>query len=117
MQFGRLASNTAGVGRVTLTRRADDGRQERSTSPTIGGERIHRPLRSAWVSGNTNTYTPYIVLGVSANPTTIKINQTSTITANLSKDNNGATVTDLAVFTGQPVTFGNATRGTITPHL
>ena len=112
MHFGRLASNSAGVGSNFDAPATTGGGTVNITDNWWG---TNSPATTISLgSGNTNTYTPFIVLGVSANPTTIKINQTSTITANLSKDNNGATVSDLAVFTGQPVTFGNATLGTVT---
>ncbi len=111
MHFSRLANNTPN--------------NLAQPSPTVGSPGTVTATDNWWGTNspattisqgitNASVYTPYIVLGVSANPTTVKTNQTSTFTADLSKDENGATVTDLAVFNGQPITFGSATGGTIT---
>ncbi|MGA7238599.1 MAG: CSLREA domain-containing protein [Bryobacteraceae bacterium] len=111
MRFGRLANNTPS----NLTQPAPaNGIAPGTVTATDNWWGTNSPATTI-SQGVTSTgvYTPYIVLGVSANPTTVETNQTSTLTADLSKDNSGTTVSDLAVFNGQPITFGNATGGTI----
>ncbi len=61
-------------------------------------------------------FAPYLVLGLTANPTTVKINTTSQLTASFLTDSglNPVAASDLGVLTGVPITFPNPLLGTIT---
>lgn len=59
----------------------------------------------------TATFSPWLVLSLSANPTSIPITTTSTLTADLTHDSNGGT--GFSVPDGTPATFGSPTLGTI----
>ena len=66
-------------------------------------------------SGTVN-FDPFIVLTHSASPSKIRINQSTTLTGDMSKDNhgNGAALTgNLNVIVGLPITFNNPVLGTI----
>src|SRR5262249_23013798 len=66
-------------------------------------------------TGATN-FTPFVQMTHTANPTAISGGGTSTLTADLSKDNNASGVAlagDLDVFQSVPVAFGNAVLGFI----
>jgi uncharacterized repeat protein (TIGR01451 family) len=122
MQYSRLAGNSAqgGVGDNlalnTATVSVPDnwwgaassvvGNQdpETGTGPTIDAP-----------SGSTANYTPYIVLSLSPSPSTIKINDTSTLTASVLGLSNDTSLsgTDLAAFVTAPVTFASGTGGSI----
>ena len=69
------------------------------------------PTNMGRATSNVNTST-WIVLTLTANPTSIPVNGNSTITADLLHDNTGATVTGTIPYTGI-VTF-TTTLGTIT---
>ena len=83
-------------------------------SPTIG-------IDTNGGESQTINYKPWLVLGLSANPTTVTnngsdtSNDTSTLTATVLKDSNGGTVSvsNLAVLIGLPITFPNPLDGTI----
>jgi len=64
----------------------------------------------------TVTFDPFIVLTNTASPNKIRVNQSSTLTADMSKDNHGsgaALAGNLNVIVGLPITFNNAILGTI----
>ena len=63
--------------------------------------------------GGSSTFTPWLVLSIGANPTSIATGQTSTLTADLTHDsggNGGFSVPD-----GTPVTFGGTLDSSINP--
>ncbi|HEY6251188.1 MAG TPA: hypothetical protein VI685_14610, partial [Candidatus Angelobacter sp.] len=64
----------------------------------------------------TTTFDPFIVLSHTANPNKIRINTSTTLTADMSKDNhgNGAALSgNLDEIIGIPITFNNAVDGSI----
>jgi uncharacterized repeat protein (TIGR01451 family) len=64
----------------------------------------------------TTTFDPFIQLTHVASPSTIKINQSTTLTGDMSKDNHGsgaALAGNLGEIVGLPITFNNAILGSI----
>jgi hypothetical protein len=61
----------------------------------------------------TSSFTPYLVLGISANPTQILPNGTSTLTADLT--HNSASTGGFSVPNGTPVTFGGTLDSSVNP--
>jgi CSLREA domain-containing protein/fimbrial isopeptide formation D2 family protein/uncharacterized repeat protein (TIGR01451 family) len=106
MSFSRLAGNSAPsgnnldnvAGAVTAT---DNWWGTDSPAATING---------------TVTFDPFINLTHTASPGTIKINQSTTLTASFLNDNHGNPVglANLTELIGLPITFNNAVDGTIT---
>ncbi len=120
MQYSRIATNSASAAGANLSQPTPSV----SAPATAGTVTVtedwwgtNSPLSTMDLeTGNTTTYSPYIVLALSASPTTIKISQTSTLTADVSKDSGGTTLTtaELVVFSGLPVTFAAVSGGSIT---
>jgi len=64
-------------------------------------------------SGGTASFNPWLVLSVSANPTQILPNGTSTLTADLTHNSNG--IGGFSVPNGTPVTFGGTLDSSVNP--
>ena len=106
MVFSRLAGNSAPTGNnldnvagsVTAT---DNWWGTDNPAATING---------------TVTFDPFINLTHTASPGTIKINQSTTLTASFLNDNHGSPVglANLTELIGLPITFNNPVDGTIT---
>jgi trimeric autotransporter adhesin len=111
MHFSRLFNNTANgaaagnnLSVVTGTVNVTENWWASNSTPTI--ENL----------GASITSSPWIVLTLAASPTTVKINTTSTLTADVEHDSSGATTGlsgHLAVFPGLPVTFVSGPGGSI----
>lgn len=70
----------------------------------------------ASVINGAATFDPFIVLTHTASPAKIRINQSTTLTGDMSKDNHGsgaALAGNLDVMVGLPITFDNPVLGTI----
>ncbi|MGA6982751.1 MAG: Ig-like domain repeat protein [Candidatus Sulfotelmatobacter sp.] len=63
--------------------------------------------------GGTSTFTPWLVLSVSANPTQINANATSTLTADLTHNSGGTG--GFSVPNGTPVSFGGTLDSSVNP--
>ncbi|MGA2048002.1 MAG: hypothetical protein ABSG96_09920 [Terracidiphilus sp.] len=77
-----------------------------NAGPTTNGSNSCDTVDASGVPGDdaSVSYSPYLVLSISANPTTINVNDTSTLTANLTHNSNG--VGGFSVPNGTPVSFG-----------
>jgi CSLREA domain-containing protein/uncharacterized repeat protein (TIGR01451 family) len=100
--FSQVSPTTGSPGAITIT---DDwwGTNAPLSRFTLG-------------NGNTTTYDPFIFLAYTASPQKIRINQATTLSADMSKDNNGsgAALSDnLGVIAGLDVTFDNPALGSI----
>src|SRR6185437_12070418 len=113
MNFSRLAGNTAPGG---------SNLSNNSSTANVTDNWWGTNTPSSTISTVTNataavtTFDPFIVLTHTAAPSTIRVNQSTTLTADMSKDNHGsgtALVGNLDVLNGLPVTFGNAVDGSI----
>ncbi|HEY1218296.1 MAG: CSLREA domain-containing protein [Bryobacteraceae bacterium] len=120
MQYSRIEGNSATGGAGT----GGNFSQPTPVQPTPGTINItdnwwgtNAPLGTFELgSGNTTTYDPFIVLTHTANPQKIHINQSTTLTANMSLDDHGSGAAlsgNLNEIIGLPVTFDNPTLGTI----
>ncbi|HZU31819.1 MAG TPA: hypothetical protein VFB79_11930, partial [Candidatus Angelobacter sp.] len=110
MHFSRLAGNTASVGNNL----DNDDTTVTATNNWWGTNTPTNTINNR-NAGTTNS-NPFVQLTNTASPSTIKINQSTTLTGDLSKDNNGsgaALAGNLDVLVGLPITFGNAVLGTI----
>src|SRR5262249_39008844 len=102
LTFSRLAGNTAPNGRNLDRISGGVG-----ASVTAQNNWWGTNLSGGTISGSV-TFDPFISLTHTASPTTIRTNQSSTLTADMSKDNHGsgATLTgNLDVLNGVPITF------------
>ena len=106
MQYSRIAGNSAAVGRGL-----------NNIAGTVNATNNWWGTNSpAGVIGGTVTFDPFIVLTHTASPSTIRINQSTTLTGSLAQDNHGsgaALVGNLDVLSGLPITFNNPVLGTI----
>jgi hypothetical protein len=110
VHFSRFAGNTATAG-SNLDNNSTTALVTNNWWGTVTpGNTIH--TSSSAVTGTT-TFDPYINLTHTASPSPIRINQSTTLTADISKDNHGTTVTNLTEVIGLPVTFDNAVLGSI----
>ncbi|HEX5233969.1 MAG TPA: hypothetical protein VFW25_01425 [Silvibacterium sp.] len=109
MSFSRLAANTAPDGSNFF--------EDHSVANVINNWwGTNTPANTMGNSAGTTTFDPFIELTHTASPSTIKINQSTTLTADMSKDNhgNGATLSgNLDEIVGLPVTFDNPVLGSI----
>jgi len=111
MTFSRLAANT-GAGSTaniynngTTISATDDWWGTNAPSTTI-----------STINGGTTTFDPFIVLTHTASPNKIRINQSTALTADMSKDNHGSGAAlsgNLSQIIGIPITFNNAVDGSI----
>ncbi len=114
--FSRLAGNSAGTAgssnlanddtTVIAALTASQGTGQNWWGANTPANTIHN------TNGGTTTFDPFIVLAHTASPNKIRINQTATLTGDMSKDNHGSSAV-LAVLNGVPITFNNAVLGTI----
>jgi mucin-19 len=110
MHFSRLAGNTASVGNNL----DNDDTTVTATNNWWGTNTPANTISNRNTGATTSS--PFVELTNTASPVTIKINQSSTLTDDLSKDNNGsggALAGNLDVLVGLPITFNNAILGTI----
>ena len=109
VSFSRLAGNTA----ADATNLFEDHSVSTVTNNWWG---TNTPADTMDQSAGTITFDPFIVLTHTASPSTIKINQSTTLTADMSKDNHGSGTTlsgNLDEIVGLPVTFDNPVLGSI----
>src|SRR5271157_6002617 len=118
MHFSRVAGNTA----TTTT-----GSNFTQPKPTAGSPGTITITNDWWGTnaplstfnlgtGNTTTYDPFIVLTHTASPQKIQINQSSTLTADMSHDNHGSGAAlsgNLNEIAGLSVLFNNPVLGSI----
>ena len=115
--FSRLAGNSAGVSGsnlenlgspVVATTSADSGSGQDWWGTNAVSSTVHTTL-------GTTTFDPFIVLTHNATPAKIRINQSTTLTGDISKDNHGTAVAlaNLDQIIGLPITFNNPVLGTI----
>ena len=109
MTFSRLAGNTAPVGNNLSNNSA-------SITVTDNWWGTNTPANTiSTVGTGVTTFDPFIQLTHTASPSTIRINQSTTLTGDLSKDNHGTAVgaANLTEVIGLPITFNNPVLGSI----
>jgi fimbrial isopeptide formation D2 family protein/uncharacterized repeat protein (TIGR01451 family) len=109
--FSRLAGNTAGT---TGSNLENIGGTITANNNWWGTNNPNSTVHTT--AGTTNPIDPFIVLTHNATPAKIRINQSTTLTGDMSKDNhgNGAALTgNLDEIVGLPITFDNAVLGSI----
>ncbi len=111
MHFTRLAGNTGAAGSNNL----DNNHTALTVTNNWWG--TNTPANTITTSaGATTTFDPFIVLTHTASPAIIRINQSTTLTGDMSKDNHGVGTVlagNLDVVVGLPITFNNPILGTI----
>ena len=110
MSFSRLAGNTA----ATASNLNNNHSTATVTNNWWGTNTPATTINS--INSGTTTFDPFIVLTHTASPSTIRINQSTTLTGDMSKDNHGvgtALAGNLDVIVGLPITFNNPILGTI----
>ncbi|HYL76326.1 MAG TPA: Ig-like domain repeat protein [Bryobacteraceae bacterium] len=124
IQFSRLTGNTTGGLGSNLHNRHDVN-PDPGTAVTAQNNWWGTNSPSATIDSGTSTcpagphqvcFDPFIVLAHTASPNKIQINQSTTLTADMSKDNHGSAVAlagNLDVFNGLAINFHNAILGTI----
>jgi CSLREA domain-containing protein len=113
MTFSRLAGNTAPTGN-NLSSLGDAGSTVTVTNNWWGTNAASGTIHNGGTG--TVTFDPFIVLTYTGSPNKIRINQSSTLTGDMSNDNHGsgaALAANLDVLNGLPITFNNAVLGTI----
>ncbi|HEY6352018.1 MAG TPA: choice-of-anchor D domain-containing protein [Candidatus Angelobacter sp.] len=126
ISFSRLAGNTstlnAGGNNLFNFTGAAPGNQVTATNNWWGTNSPGSTIISDSTAcpgvapANDVCFDPFIVLTHTASPNKIQINQSSTLTGDMSKDNHGsgaALAGNLDVLVGLPITFNNAVLGTI----
>jgi uncharacterized repeat protein (TIGR01451 family) len=111
IHFSRLAGNTGAAGSNNL----DNDHGTVNATANWWGTNTPSGTITNRNAGTTN-FTPFAELTNTASPSVIKINTSTTLTGDLSKDNNGSAATlagNLDVLVGLPITFNNAILGTI----
>ena len=110
MTFSRLAGNSAtGVG----SNLKNGGTTISATDDWWGTNAAATTINTS--GGGTTTFSPFIVLTHNATPAIIRINQSDTLTGDMSTDNLGASIAlaNLDRIIGLPITFDNPVLGTI----
>jgi uncharacterized repeat protein (TIGR01451 family) len=110
MNFSRLAGNTATTSGSNFF---EDHSVATITNNWWGTNAVATTITN---SSGTPTFDPFIVLTHNATPAIIRINQSTTLTGDMSKDNHGigaALTGNLNQIVGLPITFDNAVLGTI----
>jgi uncharacterized repeat protein (TIGR01451 family) len=132
IQFSRIAGNTS-----SFNTAGNNFYNARATSAGATGNQVNA-TNNWWASNvpsssiinnggaavsscpansvNEFCFDPFIVLTHTANPVKIRINQSATLTSDMSKDNHGngaALVGNLDLIVGLPITFNNPILGTI----
>ena len=125
MHYSRIALNTSAAqsgqqfswrGLVGATIDVIENWWATNSDPMLGSD-PQITLDTNGTSAGTTSYIPYIVLGINATPTTVKISGTSDLTADVAHDSAGsadALTGQLGVFTNLPVSFSSAAGGSIT---
>ncbi|HEY2393857.1 MAG TPA: hypothetical protein VGK22_21970 [Candidatus Angelobacter sp.] len=111
IHFSRLAGNTGAAGSNNL----DNDHGTVNATANWWGTNTPSGTITNRNAGTTN-FTPFAELTNTASPSVIKINTSTTLTGDLSKDNNGSAATlagNLDVLVGLPITFNNAVLGSI----
>jgi uncharacterized repeat protein (TIGR01451 family) len=109
MTFSRLAANTAPVGKNLSNNSAN-------ISVTDNWWGTNTPANTiSTVDTGVTTFDPFIELTHTASPSTIRINQSTTLTGSLAQDNHGTAIAaaNLTEVIGLPITFDNPVLGTI----
>ncbi|HET8888255.1 MAG TPA: hypothetical protein VFQ41_05075 [Candidatus Angelobacter sp.] len=110
MSFSRLAGNTA-----TLGKNLNNNHTTATVTNNWWG--VNTPATTInTINSGTSTFDPFIALTHTASPAIIRINQSTTLTGDMSKDNHGvgtALAGNLDVIVGLPITFNNPILGTI----
>ena len=109
MSFSRLAGNTATAGASNLYN------NNAAATVTNNWWGTNAPAGTITTVTGTTTFDPFIVLTHTANPATILINGSSTLTGDMTKDNHGTALgtSNLSAIIGLPITFDGATLGSI----
>jgi CSLREA domain-containing protein/uncharacterized repeat protein (TIGR01451 family) len=110
MSFSRLAGNTVGGSGSNLNN------SHTTVTATNNWWGTNNPSSTINNISATTTFDPFIVLTHTASPNKIRINQSTTLTADMSKDNHGvgtALVGNLDQIVGLPITFKNPVDGSI----
>ena len=110
--FSRLAGNTF----LTAGNGTNLNNDHTTVTATNNWWGTNTPAGTINNSAATTTFDPFIQLTHVASPSTIKINQSTTLTGDMSKDNHGngaALAGNLDVIVGLPITFNNPVLGTI----
>jgi uncharacterized repeat protein (TIGR01451 family) len=124
---GGIATGAVGAGsvsinfsRVTGNTAATTGSNLQNLGSTVNATNswwgTNSPSGTIATASGTTTFDPFIVLNHTASPGKIRINQSSTLTADMSRDNHGvgaALSGNLDEIVGLPVTFNNAVLGSI----
>jgi uncharacterized repeat protein (TIGR01451 family) len=108
--FSRLAGNSAtGVG----SNLKNGGTAVTATDVWWGTNAAATTINTS--GGGTTTFDPFIVLTHNATQAIIRINQSSTLTGDMSNDNHGTAITlaNLDRIIGLPITFDNPVLGSI----
>jgi uncharacterized repeat protein (TIGR01451 family) len=105
----RIAGNSAST--AASANLENDDTSITATNNWWGTNTPANTITTTGTSGST-TFDPFIVLTHTASPNKIRINQSSTLTGDMSKDNHGTTSV-LSVLNGVPITFHNPVLGTI----
>src|SRR5579884_2861766 len=109
MHFSRLAGNTASTG-------SNLANNDTSITATNNWWGTNAPANTIVTTVGTTTFDPFVVLANTVSPSTIRINQSTTVTGSLAQDNHGSTTAlagNLDVLAGLPIIFGNATFGSV----
>ncbi len=110
MSFSRLAGNTAGTSGSNLEN------VDSTITATNNWWGTNAASSTIHTTAGSTTFDPFIVLSHTASPVKIKINQSTALTGDMSKDNhgNGASLSgNLDTIVGLPITFDNPVLGTI----
>jgi CSLREA domain-containing protein/uncharacterized repeat protein (TIGR01451 family) len=109
MSFSRLAGNSATISGSNLY---NDNSTAAVTNNWWGTNAAAGTIATA---SGTTTFDPFVVLTHTASPATIRINQSTTLTASFLQDNHGTPISsaNLGVLSNLPVTFQNAVLGSI----
>jgi CSLREA domain-containing protein/uncharacterized repeat protein (TIGR01451 family) len=111
IHFSRLAGNTATP--TTSNNLWNDNTPVAGTNNWWGTNAPFTTIDD--IHGGVTTYDPFVVLTNKSNPTKIRINQTTPLTADMSKDSHGNAVGlgNLARIIGLPISFGSPVLGTL----
>ncbi|HLY98864.1 MAG TPA: VCBS repeat-containing protein, partial [Candidatus Angelobacter sp.] len=109
LQFSRLAGNTSALG-------SNLNNINGTVTATDNWWGTNTPASTINNTTTTATFDPFIVLTHTASPNKIRINQSTTLTADMSKDNHGSGAAlsgNLDTIVGVPIAFNNPVDGTV----
>jgi CSLREA domain-containing protein/uncharacterized repeat protein (TIGR01451 family) len=123
-RYNRIVGNTAGSGggiyagnNAGTTADARDNWWGCNGGPGAAGCDVTFPAINSTppLASGQLAFDPWIVLAHAANPATVRINQSSTLTGGFLQDNHGAAIAaaNLGAFVGAPITFHGPVLGTI----